>query len=92
MKVSAAIFDHANDIPPGTVDCLRGYYLRGIYPSGFLHAVLNNDLTMTCLIADDANRVALVDIVKFLHWQMPVGSWGHPDAVTDWIRKFREAA
>ena len=92
MKPNVSMFLHTDGIPPLTVDSMRGYFLHGHRPGGFLYAVLSNNLIGACQRADSANNVALYDIMRFLNVRAPIGSWGSPEAVTKWLKDFHKAA
>jgi hypothetical protein len=49
--------------------------------------VIRNDLKDACGCADDINRPALVDIVKFFYNEAPSVCWGSQEALVGWVTK-----
>jgi hypothetical protein len=68
------------------------YYEKGIKPGHFLTAVINNDLKKACRHADDINRHCLFSYVMWFYNEAPGGSWGHPNATSEWCKQFRHTA
>ena len=77
----------ASGIPSHMHGAVTRYFENGIPPGNFLTAVLNNDLKEACSRADDMNQAALFEYVKFFYNNVPAGSWGHENAVENWIAK-----
>jgi hypothetical protein len=86
-----------NDLPPHIADRLRHlpehmhggisrYIARGIPPGSFLAAVLSNDLMGAFGKADDENREALYEWVRFIYNFVPAGCHGSPEKVSAWIQ------
>lgn len=84
-----------NELPPHIADGLRHlpvhmhgaisrYIARGIPPGSFLTAVLSNDLMGAFGKADDDNRGALFEWVRFIYQYAPVGCHGSPEKVRAW--------
>lgn len=73
------------DVPQSLHDGLTEYFAARRPTGDFLRAVLENDLTMACLRADDVNRFELATIVGFLHNYCPAPAWGSPAAVEAWL-------
>lgn len=69
---------------------MRGGILRffndRIPPGHFLSAVINNDLREAVSRADDTNKHCLPNYIEWLYSHAPAGSWGHGDAVRDWLK------
>jgi hypothetical protein len=67
---------------------MHGAMLRwiehGIYPGGFLTAVLENDLRAAVARADMVNATRLPDYVRYLYNDAPSGCWGSPAKVRAW--------
>lgn len=78
-------FHGYEDIPGYTREALQRYVDNKILPSGFLLAVLSNDLMGAVGRADVDNSMALVSICKFIHNRMPGNSWGSEDKVYEFI-------
>jgi len=64
------------------------YYENGINPGSFLTSLLNNDLKETFGRADDTNKYCIRNYLLWLYSHAPTKSWGHADAVDNWINSF----
>lgn len=64
---------------------LVSYIVNHRPPSGFLLAVLSNNLTDALHYGDDESRACLHEIVTFLVWDAPAMCWGSKDRVTAWL-------
>jgi len=71
-------------IPDYTISALRDWVVNGIYPGGFLTAVLTNDLSRAVWAADGQNLRAIPQIAMFCYNRIPSGCQGSVDAVCDW--------
>ena len=61
-------------------------YAREHTPTGsFLRAVLENDLHAALFKADDDNRAALMNIVRYVYNDLPRACWGSPEKVKAWL-------
>jgi len=61
-------------------------YVERRRPAGnFLEAVLSNDLTNAINRADNENRKALVEIVRYCYWEIPHRCWGSPAKYAAWL-------
>ncbi len=67
------------NIPAHTQGALTRYVTQGCLPGGFLTAVLANDLIGAVSQADEQNRAALAEIVKFIYNRLPSAAQGTPD-------------
>ena len=65
------------------------YYENGIEPGSFLTAVINNDLKEAIGRADDINLHHLYKYMMWFYNEAPSGSWGHPNATSDWYKQFQ---
>lgn len=72
-------------VPEHTRQAISDYYYHRLPPGGFLTAVLSNDLSGAVMRADHWNKHRLVDIVVWMHSNMPTVCWGSPEAVKDWL-------
>lgn len=72
-------------LPEHTRDGARLYIEKGTPPGHFMTAVLSNDLMGAMGRADDINRHRIFDICAFLHNEAPIGCFGSPERVKDWI-------
>ena len=72
-------------IPDSTLNTLDMYVHHRTRTGGFLQSVLENDLMGAVEKADKYNRLALADIVQYIFNEMPMGCWGSPEAVEDWL-------
>jgi hypothetical protein len=69
---------------------LDRYLNHGIMPGGFLTAVLENNLSESFSRADHINSMLVKDIVQFLYNRFPMGAWGSPERVNDWVKFVKE--
>lgn len=74
-----------NRLPEHMQASARRYVERGIPGGSFLNAVVSNDLTGAFARADDINTAAMRDWVMWLHNDAPVGCYGSPEHVRDWV-------
>ena len=72
-------------IPQHMVDGMVRYLVKGIPPGSFLTAVLCNDFMGAMGRADDVNQHALPMYARFLMNGAPIGAYGSPENVKDWI-------
>jgi hypothetical protein len=82
-------------IPNRTKEALFNYVNYGTPPSGFLRAVLCNDLVEAVGRADTENLAALKEIVQYVYWELPGLCWGNQDRLDKWMEdksriQFRE--
>lgn len=77
-------------IPEHMREGVKLYLERGLKPGSFLLAVLENDLAEAFARADETNRMALYNWVRFLCSEMPKKSWGSKEEVEAWMKKKRE--
>ena len=75
------------NIPANTVEDLCEYVNRGRPVGGFLQAVLCRDLFEAVNLADNNNRLALVDLVKLIFNDVPLMCYGKIEKVNEWISK-----
>ena len=73
------------NIPDYTRESLEAYVIKHREPSGFLFAVLTNDLRDAVAMADDANGPALTEIVRYCRWEIPGDCWGSKAKVAAWL-------
>jgi hypothetical protein len=64
---------------------LKLYFEHKILTGGFLTAVLSNDLLTAASKADDINKYKLHDYCTWLYNHAPMGSYGSPEAVKQWL-------
>jgi len=72
-------------IPLNTINQLENYVIKGDRPSGFLSAVLKNNLFSSFALADEYNKPAMSTLVTFINSKCPSGCYGGPNAVDSWI-------
>lgn len=75
----------AAGVPETTARQLAVYVVSGVPPSGFVRALLENDLVQTFSRADEEHRLAMFDIVKFVYNVVPVIMCGNKGNVDSWI-------
>jgi len=72
-------------INPRIIASIRRYADEHCPTDSFLQAVLSNDLTTACVLADDDNLRVLLEIVKYCYNQIPSKCWGTPGKVEAWL-------
>lgn len=72
-------------IPDYTLAAINRYVEERVPPSGFLSAVLENNLMEAFGRADENNRAALFEIVSYLYNDAPSACWGSPAKVSAWL-------
>jgi len=65
---------------------LKRWILYGVKPGHFLTAVIENDLREAYGRADEANTMAMRDIMRFFYNDAPSSCWGSPAACKEWIK------
>lgn len=73
------------NIPDYTLRQLHNYINDGVPPSGFLRAVLTNNLIESFNRADDNNMVAMFDIVRYVYNEVPSNLWGDANKIANHI-------
>jgi hypothetical protein len=74
-------------LPEHMRDTFRLYIEKGIPPGSFTKAVLSNDLMGAMRRADHINRARIFDTCAFLEVEAPIGCYGSPERVSDWIKR-----
>ena len=77
-------------IPSYMQDSIINYYENGLYPGGFLSAVINNDLQESIGRADNTNIHCIKNYIMWFYNHAPNGTWGYQTAVEDWIERFKK--
>ena len=77
-------------IPDRMLDGLTRYLEDGIPPGGFLTAVIENDLMEAVGRADEENLKNLPAYAAYLYNVAPIGSYGSPKRMSEYLRKKRE--
>lgn len=75
-------------IPEHMHGAIIRFYENGIPPGGFLSAVIDNDLREASARADDINRHALFNYIRWFYNHAPSGTWGYSGAVNDYLKAF----
>jgi len=57
---------------------------------GFLKKVLENDLFLAFAAADEGNIRDMFEIVKYIWNNFPVGIYGSPEEVKNWLERGRQ--
>lgn len=65
---------------------INGYINHGLQPSGFLEAVLTNDLAEALYMADDDNAARLKEILFYLNRHCPRAAKGSIAQIKAWVR------
>jgi hypothetical protein len=79
-------------IKTNIIDSIRRYADLHCPTGGFLEAVLSNDLTESCIRAEEDNLLALPEIVQYCYHYIPCECWGSPERVRDWLDNKKETA
>lgn len=72
-------------VPEYTLESLVAYARTGRPTGGFLAAYLSGDLFRALNAADGSNWSAFTEIGRFIWNELPMGCWGSPEQVSDWI-------
>jgi hypothetical protein len=70
---------------PITKNNINNYVQQHIDPGDFLQAVLANDLREAFGRADEENRYAMFEIVKYCYNHIPRNCWGSWEVVRGWL-------
>jgi len=73
-------------IRPQMIAAIRRYVDEGLYPGGFLTAVICNDLNGAINRADDENLHNLPAFVAYFYNQTPIGCWGSQENMRVWMK------
>lgn len=76
-----------SNVPEHNHSHLIDYLAYGQPCEDFLEAVLQNDLKMACIVADQINRFTMWYTVEWLYNHAPITSWGSPGNYTTWIKE-----
>ena len=76
-------------IPEHCRDGIQLYIEQGIPPGSFLQAVLENNLVRAFGMADHIDMHHIRDYCEFLYNEAPASSWGSPEKVEAWIKRFQ---
>ena len=76
---------YGREIPEHTRKSLDNYLVYGLPPGGFLTNVLCNNLYGAISNADHINIQRLPDIVRWLNFNAPPHSYGHPEGMKYWM-------
>jgi hypothetical protein len=83
--------DTYSGIPDDFHSALWNYFAYGIEPGGFGMAVLSNDFISASLRAHSALKIETFQhLAKWLMNVAPIGSYGSPEDVEDWMAKTDE--
>lgn len=73
-------------IPPHTREALTNYIVNGWEPGSFLTAVLTNDLFGAVGRADYENRLALMEICRWIYCEAPSNCWGDREVMQNYLK------
>ena len=71
-------------IPPNILEALNMWAIRGQRTSGFVEAVLRNDLYGAVAAADAESLAAIAPIMAYVCNRLPSGCWGSRERVDEW--------
>lgn len=77
--------DAWNRIPLGVQGALKRYFEDRIWPGDTTSAILAGDLFAAYRLADELTKRAMFDIAEWIHLHAPIGAYGSPDAVSEWL-------
>jgi len=75
-------------IPSSTLKSIQWYVEKHIPVGGFLRAVFENNLFEAFGHADEQNRRAMFEIVKYIYNTVPTGCYGSPEKVQRWLNVY----
>jgi len=78
------MYDYSK-LPIRLQEPMKLYAEDRIRPGGFLTALLSNDLLSTFRQADKNNEPEIINIIFWVFWELPVGSWGSREKVEEWL-------
>ena len=78
-------------LPEHMRGAMRRWIQDGLWPGGFLTAVLQNDLVGAAMHADQINRYRLFEYADFLYNEAPRPAWGSVEATKAWAAGHIEA-
>lgn len=76
----------AKGIPVRMREAVVQYIMYGQETGSFLMAVFRNDLKEAVSRADGENQMKLPNYVSFMFNVAPMGCWGSPESVEDWMK------
>ncbi len=79
--------DEDKNVPEHTKEALERYWTYGYAPGSFLTTLLTGDVFNAISRADQWNKMQLGHIVYYILHKAPVGSYGSPELVQDWINQ-----
>lgn len=75
---------------PGYIeDSIRAYIDEGRPTGGFLCAVISNNLSLACALADEDNLWIMPVVWAFLYNEAPSQCWGKPYSFENWTKAKR---
>jgi len=77
-------------ISPDIVESIFRYVVHHTPTGSFLRAVLENNLKESFARADDHNQGTMFEIVKLVYNDIPMGCWGSPAEVWEWLNPDEE--
>ncbi len=82
--IRTQLTDHG--IPRHLFSSVIDYIVDGMRPGAFVAAIIQNNLVMSYLRADEENCHLFTNWARFLHWEMPIGSWGSEPMYQLWCK------
>jgi len=82
-KIKAGLLSYEM-IPENIIYSITDYVVYANRPSGFIEAILSNNLFEVMSIADKDMQEILPSIVKFIYNNTPSGCWGSRKIVENW--------
>ena len=86
LQAHAAGIDYSR-LPEHMQAGARLWIEQGIYPGGFMLAVMENDLVEAVGRADETNRERLPDFVSFFYNEAPRACWRTRENIEAWAER-----
>lgn len=87
LKTHAETVKVDHGIPENIYLALKRYWNDALPPGAFVTAVLSNNLMDAVGYADHVSERYLADIVNYVKYHSPRGSYGNPELVRSWLQR-----
>jgi hypothetical protein len=78
-------YENKGFIPPHIRLGFENYLIHGIYPGGFVEALICNNFIGAIKKADSTNKNHLHDIADWMLYNMPTNCYGNREIMKNWI-------
>jgi hypothetical protein len=79
-------YTESAEVPASIVAAIDRFVQHRIAPGSFVRAILSNDLTGAFRTADEDSLRGLLDIMRYIHWNIPAGCHGSESKVKKWLK------